>query len=34
MFKKLPLVEDGRLVGAIARFDILHAIDESHSNPR
>ena len=31
-FRRFPVVEDGRLVGAITRFDILRAIEANLRN--
>ena len=30
VFRRLPVVDDGRLVGAITRYDILRAISKNH----
>jgi len=30
VFRRLPVVDDGRLVGAITRFDILRVISQNH----
>jgi len=33
-FRRFPVVEDGRIVGAITRFDLLRAVRRSFAPPR